>query len=118
MRFQVNLNGHAGYLPAGKHRVKIKQAGERTAKSSGNPQVALELQAVEGEQQGKIARAWITEAPGTETFWKYFAKAVFPEATGNSIQFEPDDLVGREVQIKVEWPEDAEYPQVAEYYPV
>jgi hypothetical protein len=116
MKFNVKINGHPGYLPAGTYQVKITHASKRTAKCSGNSQLELELEALGGEHEGKIARAWLTKARGTERLWQYFAKAVFPEATGASIAFGPGDLVDREVRIKVEWPEEAEYPQVVEYY--
>jgi hypothetical protein len=117
MTFQIQINGHPGYLPEGTHKVKIKRAGARLAKSSGNQQLELELEAVEGDHEGKIARSWITQAPGTEVFWVYFVRAAFPEANGNSVQFEPEELVDREVMIKVESPDDAEYPKVTHYYP-
>jgi hypothetical protein len=87
MKFNVKINGHPGYLPAGTYQVKITHASKRTAKCSGNSQLELELEALGGEHEGKIARAWLTKARGTERLWQYFAKAVFPEATGASIAF-------------------------------
>jgi hypothetical protein len=108
---------HPGYLPPGTHRVRITQATESNAKSSGNPQLVLKLEAANGSHAGKIARSWITLTESTKQFQAYFAKAVFPDEDGG-VEFEPDELVGEEVRIQVDWPEHKEYPQVARYYPV
>src|SRR5215218_9630165 len=110
MLIQVNnANGHPGPVPPGTHKVKIVRVYDRTAKSTGNPQLVVELEATEGEHKGKVARSYITLVPASERFLRHFAQAAFPEATDGDCAFESEDLVGREVKIEVEWPEHAEY---------
>jgi hypothetical protein len=117
MKFNLDTQEHPGYLPEGIHRVWITEAAESEAKSSGNSQLVLALEAVDGVHAGKIARSWITLTDSARQFHSYFAKAVFPDAAA-SVEFEPEQLVGKEVRIKVDRPEHEEYPQVARYYPV
>jgi hypothetical protein len=101
------------------HDVKVVNVRERTAKSSGNTQLVLELEATEGEHKGKTVRGYITLVPESEGFLYYFVRAAFPEIEDyDEFVFESDGLVGREVRIEVEWPDHAEVPHVSRYYPV
>ena len=86
-------------------------------RSTGNPQLVVELEAVDGEHKGKVAHSYITLVEASERFLRRFAQAVFGEAVEDDFAFESNELVGREVKIEVEWPDHAEYPQVARYYP-
>jgi hypothetical protein len=108
--------GHPGYLSGGRHRVKIAAAEVSRAKS-GNSQLVLKLEAVDYPHAGKIARSWITLTDSARQFQGYFARALFPDRE-TQVQFQPHELIGRELRIDVEWPDDKEYPQVARFYPV
>lgn len=112
----VNRSGHPGPLHPGTYRARIVRAYERVA-STGTPQLVVELEAIEGADQGKVVRGYIALTPASVWVLDYFAKAAFPEVQGD-LEFEPRDLPGRELKIKVEWPDHSEYPQVARYYPV
>ena|SRR5215217_6651360 len=110
-----NMNGHPGPLPCGTYSVRITRAYEKTART-GNGQLALEFEAIEGDHEGKVARSWITLVPRGEHILRHFARAVFPNVRDDSIRLEPREIEGRNLTIKVEWPEGSDYPRV-EYYP-
>ena len=76
---------HPGYLGDGTHHVRITSARESVAKT-GTEQLVIELEAVDGPNAGKIARAWLSLTQSATPFLAYFANAVFPDSDADLIQ--------------------------------
>lgn len=121
MRFApVSEETAAGCFPKGEYEAVVKNAVEKTSKSSGNPMIEVEL-TVYGPDSAEVdIKDWLVSSDGGQRKIQRFCRSADIWATYEAGELCGDSCIGLNVTVKLKIEDDEDYGpknKVADYMP-
>ncbi len=88
----------SGAPDTGSYPVRITKCEESISANSGKPMIVVDLKITDGEFEGRNVRSFMSLQPNALFTLKRFLQALDYD-TSESLDFEPDDIINRELTI-------------------